>query len=357
MKGRSKMIIGVCGHGASGASAMFDVLKEFEELQFPEFEREFPIAYAPDGLLDLENHLMKNPTRYYGCDIAIKRFLEYVDKEQRYNIHYSKNTREQFSKLSKEFIEEITQVKWRGYWYYDFYFHSYIYDKIRYSLGHRIDFKFFKTKKFKFSPDRYMHVAIKPDNFYKSVRKFINKLLNSMNLDPTKKVVLDQPYPYNNPESCFPFFEDPISIVVNRDPRDIYVYFKEIFNELWVPTENVEDFITYYRAIRNVSYSDNTRIMTVNYEDIVFNYEEIRKKIVKLLDIKNPCVVNKKRYFNPEISVGNLNIYKNYPQYQTDIKKIESDLAEFLYDFPDDWGGLDPSKGKIIIYTDSQKKK
>ena len=63
----------------------------------------------------------------------------------------------------------------------------------------------------------------------------------------------------------------------------------------------------------------------------------------------------KKKYFDPEISVGNVQIYKRYPQFADDITAIENELGEYLYDFPKDMGGLDTSKGQVIIYTKSQK--
>lgn len=353
------MIIGVIGHGASGASALVDILKEFDELKMSKLEREFPIAYAPDGLLDLEYHLVNQPVRYYSSDIAIYRFLEYVKKEQKYNIHFSKNTNGQFQRISEKYIEKLTQIKWRGYWYFDYYFHSLLYDKVIFALGHRIDQKIKKLTTIRISKRRFMHLSVQPDNFYEASREYIRDILKAMGLDLNEKILLDQPFPYNDPESCFKFFDDPVAIVLNRDPRDVYVFFKEYISETesWLACDSVEDFINYYKLIRKKKYVDSDRIITLQYEDLVFHYDDIRNKLVKLLKIKNTCENRRNLFFKPEISIGNVQIYKRFPELDNDIKKIEDELGDYLYPYPNEFAGMDISKGEIILYTKSQKKK
>ena len=349
------MIIGILGHGVSGGSAIVDVLKEFEEIKMTAHDREFPIAYAPDGLLDLEYHLVKQPVRYYSSDIALHRFLEYVKKEQKYSIHYSKDCKGLFEEISNEFIEEITQAKWKGHWYFDYYFHSLLYDKIRFSLGKRIDAIFEKYTGISISKPRYMRISVKPENFYEASRKYVRNILKAMDISTDDKVLLDTPFPYNDPESCFKFFDDPVAIIVNRDPRDVYVFFKEHCNESWVPCDTVDNFISYFRAIRSVDYKETNQIAVFQYEDLIFHYDDVRNRLIEFLNIKNPCLHNKNKCFDPKVSVGNIQIYKNYPQYEKDIKLIEKAFPEYLYQVPEDFGGLDRSNAKVFLASESQK--
>lgn len=71
------MIVGVCGLGYTGSGAVLDLLKEFDE-NYVIDAMEFALAYTPDGLEDLEYHLVKSPSRYFSSDIAIKRFKNYI---------------------------------------------------------------------------------------------------------------------------------------------------------------------------------------------------------------------------------------------------------------------------------------
>ena len=44
-----------------------------------------------------------------------------------------------------------------------------------------------------------------------------------------KNLVLDQPFSGNNPQASFPYFENPRAVVVDRDPRDYYLFVKNLF--------------------------------------------------------------------------------------------------------------------------------
>ena len=51
------MIIGACGYGATGSSAVYDLIREFEGIQSLPFDSEFIYCYQVDGLQDLQYHL------------------------------------------------------------------------------------------------------------------------------------------------------------------------------------------------------------------------------------------------------------------------------------------------------------
>ena len=53
------MIVGACGFGGTGSSAVKDLLKEFENIQVLD-RAESMFAFKVDGLQDLEYHLVKN---------------------------------------------------------------------------------------------------------------------------------------------------------------------------------------------------------------------------------------------------------------------------------------------------------
>ena len=72
----------------------------------------------------------------------------------------------------------------------------------------------------------------------------------------SKPIVLDQPFEGNNPEQSFPFFYDPYAIIIDRDPRDLYLEYKySTFVDMkFFPHSNVDEFILYYKNLRYFYY-------------------------------------------------------------------------------------------------------
>ena len=178
-------------------------------------------------------------------------------------------------------------------------------------------------------------LAVAPANFYDAAKKHVKELTVALGADYNRPVVLDQPFQGNNPQACFPFFEDPYAIVVDRDPRDIYVFAKEVLigRNHYMAIDNVHDFINYFRAMRdNQPYKcDNERILRLHFEDMVYNYDATTKRISDFLQIgDNPRPMT---IFDPKLSVANTQVYKRFPKYADDVKIIEKELGEYLYDF------------------------
>jgi hypothetical protein len=50
-----------------------------------------------------------------------------------------------------------------------------------------------------------MSFSIKPDDFERITKQYINDILEAMGADFNKNIVLNQPFPGNDPESSFFF--------------------------------------------------------------------------------------------------------------------------------------------------------
>ena len=100
-----------------------------------------------------------------------------------------------------------------------------------------------------------------------------------------------------------------------------------------MPTNRVEDYIKYYRAIReNQPYKEkNNRVLAIQFEDMIYHYDETTEKIRDFLKLgDNPAP---KSIFDPAISMPNTQVWKRYPQFAKDIKRIEEELPEYLFDY------------------------
>lgn len=331
--------IGVCGMGYTGSGAVIDLMKEFDDVDV-NADPEFSLSYTPDGLEDLEYHLVKAPSRYMSSDVAIYRFKKFVEGRNNKGSGIRKATNNQFYVLSMNYISKITQLKWKGYWGWDFTTANFWKRNVIFRLlNSRITPIIGKMlhRNIDLPPVREMCMSITPENFYDESRKYINALIHSMGLGNKEIVVLNQPFAADHPSKSFIYFEDPYAIIVDRDPRDVYVLMKRVSLEAgrFIPTTNVRDFVTYYRILheRQEDGLGNPRILHLKFETLIYEYETTVSWLMAKLGLQ---IQNRKgRFFNPEVSINNTQLFLRYPQFKEDCEYIEKELKEWLFPFND----------------------
>ena len=329
------MIIGVCGFGSSGSSAVTDYLKEFSSTSVLD-DVEFTLPFIPDGIRDLDFHLNESIAKYYSSDVAITRFRMCIDYLA---VELNNYTDGKFKRISYEYIESISQYKRTGfgssdYLIYNGWFHRYFGLSIMKARIIPLLEKLLK-RDVNVWPMREMIFSIKPDDFYKRTQVFFREILLAMGADFSKPVVLNQPFPGNDPATYFKYFEGAKAIVVDRDPRDTYAFAKMFLRNAgrYIPTDSVEQFVLYYKNMRNdMPYKKNNKdVLVLNFEEFVYNYEETCLKINEF------CCIDKKdrnrTLFVPEHSINNTQVFRRYPELAEDIKYIERELVEYLFDF------------------------
>lgn len=329
------MIIGVCGFTSTGSSAVTDILKEFNENSVLD-DHEFTLAYFPDGLNDLSYHLQENISKYMSSNVAIERYKMLIKNLYKNNIN--KETNGKLFQLTEEYIDSITQICWKGYGAVDYILYTNKFKHVLMDLFRKVFIrtinKYYK-KNINIYPVRTMSFSIKPDDFERITKQYINDILEAMGADFNKNIVLNQPFPGNDPESSFSFFDNPLAIVVDRDPRDNYIFAKKfLLNKgRQIPTETVEKFVVYYRNMRKgmpyIIGSD--KILNIRFEDLIYEYDESITKIMTFCGLKEHT--NPRTIFAPELSINNTQVFKRYPEYRKEIEYIERELPEFLYPF------------------------
>lgn len=327
------MIIGSCGYGATGSSVLTDLLKEYDDIQvFDSFE--FWLAYRVDGLEDLEYHLMKQYSKGESCDAAIRRFLR---RSKSYRVPFINKPCDGkvFNKFTEEFIDEITQFKFKGSYTADVSSGYILKDIFAFAskkvLMPQIIEKITHKRSYLW-PCGNKYYSIEPDNFYEAAKRYINNVLKSMGADLSKPICLDQPFSGNCPETSMKFYDDAYAIVIDKDPRDLYLagkYTKDP-NYKFSPINDVNKFIIYYRNMRKHT-SKNDRILRLRFEDIVYNYEKSIKEIEDFL--KLGVHKRKKKFFDPAESINNTQLVRLHHNDEEDIIKIEQELSEFLFPF------------------------
>ena len=328
------MIISTCSFGSTGSSTVTDYLSEFDTVQVLDHV-EFTWLTCVDGIIDLDYHLNNPINRTADSIYAIDRFKKLVDINERKYKRSGRIDPKLFRRSAEKFIEEITQLKWE--WYLPHpksFFRTYFINAfLKYRIIPRIEV--WKGRRISCWPMEEVSFSVKPQNFEQAARSHVRDLLEAMGADFDRPVVLDQLMSATNPQLCFKYLDDPYAIVVDRDPRDIYIFSntKLIGLQHFMPNQPVEDFVKYYRLLRdNQPYKKpHERVLLLRFEDMVYNYENTTKQIRDFLHL--PDNPNPKSVFDPALSMANTQLWKRFPQYQEDIEYIERELPEYLFDF------------------------
>lgn len=316
----------------SGSSAVTDLLKEYEGINTKNSDFEYVFLYAPDGLFDLEYKLLYN-NNAIRSDEAIKNFRKLMEKLYHYDgwgiANYKDKISHNFLNVVESYLDSIITSKYQGIWYY----HQKP-SKIAWFLRviRRIIFK--KTTKPK--QVQLEMSMVSSDDFYEKSRKFILNVIKEIS-DIEEYIVLDQlllPHNLNIIDNYK--IEELFPIIISRDPRDVFImnkyFWKPRNQEVPYPTD-VKEFCNYYKMMRENEKKTNTLALRLNFEDLVLNYEETKQDIENFIGIDSVHHKAKFEYFNPAISVNNLQVYNRDDKYREEVEMIELELSEYLYNF------------------------
>lgn len=334
------MVLGVCGFGFSGSGAVLDWLKDYPETYVSD-KLEFSLVYKPDGLIDLGNAICYHPSRYFSSDSAIRRFIQYMNRSRN---SLNRITNGHFQELLDDYLSKIIQISWKGttsvHRYQastvDYFFRQHIPRLLRRQLENRLHIIINGS----FWPEKTMYFSVlNEESFIEYSRSFISNILKEASDNTDKRiVVLDQCFAANDPQNSFSFFDTPRAITVIRDPRDNYLLAKKAygFATSFIPRKKVDDFIVYYRGLMESRryQASNDSIMEVRFEDLIYNPRLTFERLEKWIGLSH-VDVNSFTHFKPEVSINNTQLWNKYLEYDKDIKKIETELSEYLYPFED----------------------
>ena len=134
------------------------------------------------------------------------------------------------------------------------------------------------------------------------------------------------------------YFDDRLRVVVvARDPRDVFIINKYIWQQKQIcvpfPLE-VNEFCSFYKKMRESEKEcTSNKVLRINFEDLIYNYDTKTKEITKFLGFKESDHINKKTRFIPEMSIKNTQLFRK-EEYREECKVIEKELKKYLYEFP-----------------------
>lgn len=325
----------VAGYGHTGSSVVMDMLKECDGFHCPDLE--FYIAQHPDGVIALEDALVTSWSDF-NPDWAIRRFIKLIDiltrrgTRFRFGLDYNLLLCPEFKAISNNYIARLVDFKHSGH----FYFRRADMNALTYLIFGMVRFivQKFNTKFGKLIKDPSVFntiVACPKDTFLTITRDYFEELFRAAAPDEKiNKIVLDQGTTAYQPERIMNYFYSAKTIIVDRDPRDIYV---SSLTSTFLPRD-VNDFIRWQKMTREMSVeatADSDRVLRINFEEMIFDYQESCSRIFSFLKCDESIHVSKRKYFKPQISAKRTGKWKSYPL-QSEISLIEKELSKYLYD-------------------------
>lgn len=330
--------ISCASYYGSGSSAITDLLSEYDSI-FSFTDEEFRFLQDPDGIATLEWNLVHHFDRH-NSGHALKRYKRLVDLYcgnifgKKYEAFFHGNWR----KYSYQYINDLTDFTYKGWWNWD------IYDRGDfYFFRKRILNKILHETIWRNQPERTLNTMKNEitycshpteEKFLSITKNYIEQLFSSV-CNGTKTVMVDQIVSPTNLQFFIRYFDDIKVFVVDRDPRDIYVLEKYVWKDGIIPTE-VETFCKWFEYTREHRKVDNLNTDCVHYiqfEDLIYHYNETNALIEKWLGLEKKKHTKKGLYFDPAKSIHNTQTWKRYHCNMDDINYIENKLNDYLYDF------------------------
>lgn len=330
----SVRVVDIVGYSFSGKSAVYDLLSSFSNTTGHGVEFEFDLLRSRGGILDLEDSLVRN-WGLVRSSVSIRDFrrLTYflggngrlLDRIFRGGPQYGVKFAN-FDALSSDYVSELTIDCWEAYWpFLDFSEAPLV------LLLNKYASKFYSRK------NKVYLSRLDEDAFLKLTSKFLDRLVVA-GLDTDSNVLLlNNCCDPSNPDSSLRLFSNAVSVVVDRDPRDIYLSTLNANNpEVGRAAigSGIDTFISRFKVLRSSSAVDSPLVLRMSFEDLVLDYDNSKRRIVEhvgadLVGVEEP----NRASFDPSKSASNVGQWKKndvYNKYRGEIIKIEKELANYL---------------------------
>ncbi|WP_031554198.1 sulfotransferase domain-containing protein [Oribacterium sp. FC2011] len=345
------MYIAVTGYFGSGSSAVLDLLSEYRcngtGLIEDKGGYEHNTLYFPGGIFDLEDKLLKN-NDIHRSDEALATFKREMMRLNNNNFGWYGSFRElfgnQFEKNLNQFIDDLHPFN-IGVRYYG-QCEKVIFNPLKIPV--QLAAKILVGRNIYKWGRQFVYNSVKPgmtvafpsdEEFYTAAKRFVKAYLE-MYREPGKgNIVFDRLLLCHNLYRIPHYFDDDFRIIrMQRDIRDVYIFNKYLWKEIHAgsmyPFE-IDTFVDYWRRVNACEQpSDDYRILTVSFEDLIYNYEETVERIEKHCSLKPEDRTAFKSFFDPAKSIKNTQVYRISDKWKDEINRLEKEFSEYTYQFP-----------------------
>ena len=252
-----KKVLNITGYGATGSSALTDLLSCFSECSNPGRNSEIWYVQEPNGLLDLAIQFLERPHRI-NSGYYLEKFISQIEPSRKM---YREIFGSDFDLQVRLLINILSHGSYKTSWHQTFIDSG----DLKRFLFFRLSFKFqyyvrqFLGTEYKFGSLPYsivkskLHSAKFGGVCRETFCNFNNAVFADLFTNP-KILVLDQLFPTYVPMSYRNVFDEnfldrTINIVVRRDPRDLYILINTNLKNMSAIPYKINDFINWYREM------------------------------------------------------------------------------------------------------------
>jgi hypothetical protein len=142
------------------------------------------------------------------------------------------------------------------------------------------------------------------------------------------------------PERSIELIKNAKSIVVDRDPRDVYISAMSAGKiagsqvGLAVTGDGVDKFIQRFKIYRMMPFQPSQNVYRINFESLILDYKLEVSRIRDFLDESESLYEKKGSIFDPENARNNIALWRKemYSHLLSDIQIIDAELTEFCLD-------------------------
>ncbi len=333
-------IITCTGFGGTGSSVISDLMAEFKSVKgCGDFE--WSMSSDIDGVSDLQHYIVDDFNAIKVTE-GIYRFKRYTGIISR---GYKRILGIDIQPIFDEYVNELIDFRWMGsnnmqVWRYGWVKRKWygLVCKAKMFLSRILTSNEGYERGYQ-KPKMLLELSQGDSKFFDATRRMYGRLLDS--LDETNQynyLCFDRLVPPYTFKRYSKYFQNIKIVCVDRDPRDLFLLNALYWHEGWIPSDDIDTYIQWFRTIRNkfkrdLAEADPGTVMSVQFEDAIYNYDETIKKVIDFIGLDPADHVFKKKHFNPDYSIRNTKLWEKTEQYKEEILKIETELQEYCYKY------------------------
>lgn len=338
----------ITGFYGTGSSAVVDLLKEYSCVHIAaptNKDYEHTVMYSSGGLIDLGTILTNNCSPY-NSDSAISNFKALSRRLNNNDFGWFGSYRryfgdDRFLHLSDNLIDSISSTKKRT------------------TANHAVKVGFSPIKailqlgakivlgrniaklgrKYYYDSDIIYFAMPQKEEFYNAAKRYTSGYMDFFAESNSKVEVFDHLLWPHHAKIMGDYFDDNFKmIIVERDPRDLYILNKYYWHKPpistakpYFPTEQQAFIDEYARTM--VRHKNSDCVLTIYFEDLIYSYEKTITEIENFLDLSEfdhgSCLS-----FDPKQSIENTQTFLLSSEWSKEVQIIEDQLHEYCYDFP-----------------------
>lgn len=338
----------IIGEGWTGSSAVVHYLCEFRWIL--QYGTEFRLIKDPGGIIELEATIVDHWT-HWNASAAIRRFIQLAKLHARDNRYKFLNEYLQigfnntefcngnFMKLTEQYVDDLVFLRFPGNWFMD--------DCGKSTIGILVDNI---KRRFGYSKEEFYMIHPEREKFIKATRKYINSIIEEFNLWASSEeynvvdsnidwIIFDQAVSPMYSYKALDYFENAKVIIVDRDPRDMYLSVSLSRSRVPVAKHrsyfpnDPESFAKFYRKLReNSEIEEGPSLLRISFEDFNLRHEETSARIREFLDLDIQDHLIPHTFYKNEISSKRVGKWKSCSEEESEaIKIIAEMLPEYCY--------------------------